>query len=161
MKRHINVAALVISALLAFWFYDSPATVRLKMAVLKLLPLQPDNLNDSIVLLCAGAYSGSAIDQCFGNFHSASAARIIEERSQCADITRFVATNKNWKRSTSEDGDPKLKTSYIYVGNNDQVWKHTGILMFYPDACLTAGLKNGQATSYNSDFILFARHQLE
>jgi len=116
-----------------FWFADSPSTVRAKVAILKLLPLDDDDLNQRIQLLCAGAHSGTnAVLSCFSSFYSSEAARAGLARDQCTAFARKVAHHRDWRRM-----DPVFehqKPSFVYFGNEKSIREKSGDVVTFTES---------------------------
>jgi len=59
LKKHATVIVIVAVAIVVFAFVDIPQTVKLKVLVIKMLPLEEDNKYSIIMNLCHAAYKGT------------------------------------------------------------------------------------------------------
>ena len=56
MRKFIFWLLVAVGALGLFWMVDFPQTVRLKVSIVNLLPLNPEYSNSVIANLCDGAF---------------------------------------------------------------------------------------------------------
>jgi hypothetical protein len=153
----------VVTFLSIFWVVDLPQTVRLKAAIVRMLPFDPESMDSTIRNLCAGSHSGDAGFQCYLTFRSEEAAKAIADdqarKRKCQQLAQRMESGeeKDWIHAqprSIEDLEESLKQmgglegdhldaklardlmedSYLYVGNDPAIRKK-GIISFYPDKC--------------------------
>ena len=118
----------IAAALVGFWVIDIPQTVRLKVALLKVLPLSPEYLNSSIHSLCAGAHEGPAVSTCYGSFYSRDAAEAIDRKQTCAAFAkRLEAGDKDWFRTDDDESG----AVYVYGGSDKAIQDKFGPAPFF------------------------------
>ena len=128
------IAALVSGGV--FWFVDLPATVRLKAAIVRSLPLSPQTTISTIKSLCTAANpEARASSNCYSSLRSEKAEKEIE----CQNFTRQIARSSNW---TPLGGD-----SFIYQGADPEM-REFSPLTYHPDLCLILGIHEGQSGSF-------------
>jgi hypothetical protein len=127
---------------------DLPATVRLKTSIIKLLPYEPQAMNDKIRDLCAGAHRGMDISTCYASFYSREAANAVAAKERCDAFTKRVAADKDWKLYKADPAKRDSLDGFTYIGSDKDMWEKYGFLTFYPATCEALGLKNGQVRSY-------------
>jgi predicted component of type VI protein secretion system len=94
----------VVTLLLIFWVVDLPQTVRLKAAIVRMLPLDPESTDSTIRNLCAGSHSGSAETDCYLAFRSEEAVNAIADdqarKRKCQQIAQRIESGeeKSWQR---------------------------------------------------------------
>ena len=94
----------VVTLLLIFWVVDLPQTVRLKAAIVRILPLDPESMDSAIRNLCAGSHSGSAVTDCYLTFRSEKAVKAIADdqarKRKCQQIAQRIESGeeKGWLR---------------------------------------------------------------
>jgi hypothetical protein len=94
----------VITLLLIFSVADLPQTVRLKAAIVRILPLDPESIDSTIRSLCAGLHSGSAVTDCYLTFRSEKAVKAIADeqarKRKCQQIAHRIESGeeKGWLR---------------------------------------------------------------
>jgi hypothetical protein len=94
----------VVTLLLIFWVVDLPQTVRLKAAIVRILPLDPESMDSTIRNLCVGSHSGSAVTDCYLAFRSEKAVKVISEdqarKRKCQRIAQRIESGeeKGWLR---------------------------------------------------------------
>jgi hypothetical protein len=136
----ILIIAAALTAI-AFWLIDFPQTVRVKAAILKLLPLNAKYLNDSIKALCAGAHSGKDASTCYVAFYSREAADEASRRKKCQEFSASLAANQeeDWQAPPNDDDI----LGYAYMGSDPKVWEEFGLLYFQPKTCTFLSTKGG------------------
>jgi hypothetical protein len=93
-----------VAVLAIFWVVDLPQTVRLKAAIVRMLPLDPGFMDSTIRNLCAGAHSGSAITDCYMAFYGEEAAKAVADRQEqkmiCQQLVKRLEAGleKDWYR---------------------------------------------------------------
>jgi hypothetical protein len=148
----------VVTALSIFWVVDLPQTVRLKAAIVRILPLDPESRDSTIRNLCAGSHSGSAMTDCYLAFSSEEAANAISDdlalNVKCQQLAQRMESGeeKDWRRAepmsrerlrelVAGEPDPNLERKlfddaprYLYVGNDPSITEK-GIIWFLPKEC--------------------------
>ncbi|WP_338305156.1 hypothetical protein, partial [Bradyrhizobium ottawaense] len=112
------VAALILAG--TFWFVDLPQTVRLKAAIVRILPLPPATKIATIEELCKGARPNDSAS-CYLAFRSEEA----EAMAACDKYAEQVRRSKNWVKT---EGD-----SYSYRGKDTEF--SDLLLFFHPSQC--------------------------
>jgi hypothetical protein len=94
----------IVTLLLTFWVVDLPQTVRLKAAIVSILPLDPESIDSTIRNLCVGSHSGSAVTDCYLTFRSEKAVKAIADdqarKRKCQQIAQRIESGeeKGWLR---------------------------------------------------------------
>jgi hypothetical protein len=94
----------VVTLLLIFCVVDLPQTVRLKAAIVRMLPLDPESMDSAIRNLCAGSHSGFAVTDCYLAFRSEEAVNAIADdqarKRKCQQIAQRIESGeeKSWQR---------------------------------------------------------------
>jgi hypothetical protein len=123
----------VVTLLLIFCVVDLPQTVRLKAAIVRILPLDPESMDATIRNLCVGSHSGSAVTDCYLTLRSEKAVKAIADaqarKRKCQQIAQRIESGeeKGWlrqeprsreeivefqKRFVEDEPDPKLVREY-------------------------------------------------
>jgi hypothetical protein len=123
----------VVTLLLIFWVVDLPQTVRLKAAIVRVLPLDPESMDSTIRNLCVRSHSGSAVTDCYPTFRSEKAVKAIADdqarQRKCQQIAQRIKSReqKGWPRQeprsreeiveflkqfVEDETDPKLIREY-------------------------------------------------
>src|SRR6201999_447348 len=94
------------------WFVDLPQTVRLKATVIKLLPLGPEYVNDTINSLCVASYRGNDNFSCYFTLHSKEAEEEISKKNKCQAFIKRLASgdDKDWIKTSDK--------TYLYAGSD-------------------------------------------
>jgi hypothetical protein len=100
-QRHAFILGGIAAFLLAFWYVDMPSTVRLKTSILKVLPMTPAALNQSIRSVCAGSYAGMDVVTCYSNFQSEEAEAAVAADERCVRFKgEMSARPQDWLEHT-------------------------------------------------------------
>jgi hypothetical protein len=123
----------VVTLLWIFWVVDLPQSVRLKAAIVRILPLDPESIDSTIRNLCVGSHSGSAVTDCYLTFRNEKAVRAIADdqarKRKCQKIVQRIESGeeKGWgrreprsreeivellKQLVEDEPDPKLVREY-------------------------------------------------
>jgi hypothetical protein len=123
----------VVTLLLIFWVVDLPQTVRLKAAIVRILPLDPESMDSTILNLCADSHSGSAVTDCYLTFRNEKAVKAIADnqarKRECEQIAQRIESveERGWlrqeprsreeivellKRFVEDEPGPKLVREY-------------------------------------------------
>lgn len=144
-RRHLFMLGGMAALLLAFWYVDIPSTIRLKTSILKLLPMKPATLNQSIRSVCAGSYAGMDVVSCYGNFRSEEAEAAAEADEKCERFKETLhSSRKDWIENGPKPGDENPRLSYLYNGSDQSIFDKYGILTFYPDDCSFLSINLGR-----------------
>jgi hypothetical protein len=143
-QRHVIILGGIAAFFLTFWYVDMPSTIRLKTSILKLLPMKPATLNQSIRSVCAGSYVGLDVASCYSNFQSEEAEAAVASEEKCARFKKSISTNTDWFKLTPKPGDEDQRITYTYQGSDQSMWDKYGIMTFYPDDCYFISLNKGE-----------------
>lgn len=149
-QRHGIILGSLAVSLLAFWYIDTPSTIRLKTSILKLLPMEPAKLNQSIRSVCAGSYVGLDVVSCYGNFRSEAAEAEVMADQKCARFKETINANSaDWLEVNPKPEDTDQRTTYSYKGTDKSMWDKYGLLIFYPDDCSFISINEGDMKKYS------------
>lgn len=147
MGRKIPLAFGIAAALVLFWIIDTPSTVRIKVAILKALPMDRETLNSHIQALCAGAHSNLAASSCYFSFNVEEPIEQVQARVRCKEFTLKVQQDKSWQRNEPDAESQSKRVTYLYVGSEKEIWDKYGVLMFYPEDCTFSSLNKGKIST--------------
>lgn len=147
MRRYLTLAFGTAAALLLFWIIDTPATVRIKIAILKTIPMDREGVNSHIQALCAGAYTGLAASSCYLNFNVEEPIEQVQTRVRCKEFTLKVQQDKSWRRQEANADAESKRVTYMYVGSEKEIWDKYGVLTFYPENCTFSSLNKGKIST--------------
>jgi hypothetical protein len=148
MRRYVPLILGVGAALTLFWIIDTPATVRVKVAILKMLPMERETLNRHIQALCAGAHAGLASASCYTNFNVEEPIEELQARVKCREFSRKVQHDKSWQRQEPNASSESRQVRYAYVGTEKEIGEKYGFLMFFPESCTFSSLNKGKITTH-------------
>lgn len=125
MKRAPVALAFIGLAAMVFWIVDLPSTVRIKVAIVKLLPIEPESTNSIIHSLCAGAHASSI--NCYMSFYSKEAYEATQVKRKCEAFRAALAKGElsDWQQGSSDTN------TYLNIGDKAEkgMW-------FIADECL-------------------------